>query len=166
MTSTNLLAWSLQTGVLVAIAGLVAAAFRLRAPKRSCSTGSSRSPPVWLLPFIRAWKQESIVLTNTFVEPDSVVASAINAVAMAPSSVSWETVLVCLLALVSIARLGWLMAGLARMRSYRRRATPFPPQRQWGMEAELAAISRRHQSRHVRLHESGDPAPRGFRADG
>ncbi len=111
--------------------------FRLRAPKAKLLYWQLTLAACLVLPFVRAWKQESIVLTNHLCRPDSVVASAINAVSMAPGSVSWETVLVYLLALVSIARLGWLIAGLLRMRSYRRRSTPFPPQRQWGVDAEL-----------------------------
>jgi TonB family protein len=130
----NLFAWSLQTGILVAIAGMAVTAFRLSAPNAKLLYWQLTLAACLLLPFIRAWKQETIVLTNTLAAPVSVAASALVPPAR---SIPFETVVMYLLGLISIARLGWLAAGLVRMSGYRRRSRPIPRQPQWGVEAEL-----------------------------
>jgi TonB family protein len=130
----NLLAWSLQAGVLVAIAGVGAGLFRLRVPKAKLLYWQITLAACLTLPFVRAWKQETIVLTNTFADQLQPLTTKLVA---SPASIPFGTLVVYLIGLVSIARLGWLAAGLIRMRGYRRRAVPLPPQPQWGIYAEL-----------------------------
>ncbi len=130
----NLLSWSLQAGVLVAIAGVGAGIFRLRVPKAKLLYWQLTLAACLALPFVRAWKQETIVITNTFADQ---LPPLTTKLAATPASIPFETLVVYLIGLVSIARLGWLAAGLIRMRGYRRRSTPLPPQPQWGIEAEL-----------------------------
>jgi TonB family protein len=130
----NLLAWSLQTGLLIAIAGLGAGIFQLRAPKAKLLYWQLTVAACLALPFLRAWKQETIVISNSFADPLPPLATKMVA---APASIPFETVLVYLIVLVSIARLGWLVAGLIRMRGYRRRSVRFAEQPEWGIDAEL-----------------------------
>ena len=130
----NLLAWSLQAGVLVAIAGVGAGLFRLRVPKAKLLYWQLTLAACLALPFVRAWKQETIVITNTFADQLSPLTTKLAAT---PASIPFGTVLVYLIGLISIARLGWLAAGLIRTRSYRRRSLLLPPQPQWGIDAEL-----------------------------
>jgi TonB family protein len=130
----NLLAWSLQAGVLVAIAGVGAGLFRLRVPKAKLLYWQLTLAACLALPFVRAWKQETIVITNTFADQ---LPPLTTTLAATPASIPFGTLVVYLIGLVSIARLGWLVAGLIRMRGYRRRSTPLPRQPQWGIEAEL-----------------------------
>jgi TonB family protein len=130
----NLLAWSLQAGVLVAIAGVGAGMFRLRVPKAKLLYWQLTLAACLALPFVRAWKQETIVLTNTLADQ---LPSLTTQLAAQPASIPFGTLVVYLIGLVSIVRLGWLAAGLVRMRGYRLRAVPLPPQPQWGIDAEL-----------------------------
>ena len=130
----NLLAWSLQAGALVAIAGVVAGVFRLRLPKAKLLYWQLTVAACLALPFLRVWKQETIVLTNTFADQ---LPPLTTKLAAQPASIPFGTLMVYLIGLVSIARLGWLAAGLIRMRGYRRRSVPLPPQPQWGIDAEL-----------------------------
>ncbi len=130
----NLLAWSLQAGVLVAIAGVGAGLFRLRAPKAKLLYWQLTLAACLALPFLRAWKQETIVITNTFADQ---LPPLTTKLAATPASIPFGTIVVYLIGLISIARLGWLSAGLIRMRGYRRRSAPLPSRPQWGIDAEL-----------------------------
>jgi TonB family protein len=138
MNLHNLIAWGLQVGVVVVIAESGAAVLRLRVPKAKLLYWQLTLAICLVLPFIRTWKQDTIILTNDVAAHAPIAAQ----VQVAPVwSISIETTVIYLLALGSLARLGWLLAGFIRMGRFRRRSVSLPEQPQWGVKADLRASS-------------------------
>jgi len=130
----NLVAYSLQIGLLVGLAAFVPAALRLRLPGARLVYWHVLLAACLLLPLVRPWKQE--VITTTVQVSTSVVAAPPVTPAPRRSMPRSEIALV-LLAAGAVARLGWLGVGLWRLRQYRRHARPLEPANAWSVEADL-----------------------------
>jgi TonB family protein len=130
----NVVAYSLQIGMLVGLAAFVPALLRLRQPGAKLVYWQILLAACVLLP-LQPWRQ--IVLTGT-VDVTTVIATVRTAPHPAPAvfmPVS-EIALLVLLAGVAI-RLAWLAVGFWKLRRYRRHSRPLIPAPAWGVEASL-----------------------------
>jgi len=116
----NLAAYSLQVGLLVAVAAFVPALTRLRAPHARLLYWHLVLAACLLLPLVRPWRQQ-------FIDGNVDVSTVVTRVATAAPvhhSIPWNAVPLALLAAGALGRLIWLGVGFHRLRRYRLRATP------------------------------------------
>jgi len=118
MIGNNLLAWSLQITVLVAVAGLSALALRLRVPGARLLYWQVALLASLALPLVRPWKHAVVTAA------DSISAVTIIKTAHVPAhrGLPLEQVLLGLLAAGILARGIWLAAGFWRLRQYRKQS--------------------------------------------
>jgi protein TonB len=117
----NLVTYSLQIGLLVALASLVPPLVRLRLPGARLAFWQLLLAACLLLPLVRPWRQE--VITSDVSVTTTVVAVAQPA--PAPRSIPKTEIALGLLLLGLAIRLGWLGAGFRRLARYRRESQPF-----------------------------------------
>ena len=119
---SNILAYSLQVGLLVAVGAFVPALVRMRAAGARLLYWQLLLAACLLLPWVRPWHRE-VIAANVSVT--TVVTSiAISTPAPARIHISPSNLLLYLLAAGVVARLAWLAVGFWRLRGYRRRAVP------------------------------------------
>jgi len=130
----NLVAYSLQIGMLVGVAAAIPSLLRMRQPGARLIYWQILLAACLLLP-LQPWKQA--VATGT-VEVTTVItalqaAPRATAVPLMPGS---EMALLAVLAGVAI-RLGWLAVGFWKLRRYRRHSRPLEPASTWSVEAQV-----------------------------
>jgi protein TonB len=118
MIESNILAWSLQAGVLVGVAGFAAAVLRLRVPGARLFYWQIALLACLALPLLRPWKHEVITdnITVTMIGVARPVASPSGFHVPLDQAILW------LLAAGILSRAVWLAAGFWRLRLYRRRS--------------------------------------------
>jgi len=116
----NVLAYSLQVGLLVAVAAFVPALIRMRAPGARLLYWQLLLAACLLLPWVRPWHRETIMATVSVTTVVTSVAAPAPAHFHMPP-VEW---LLYLLAAGVVARVAWLAAGFWRLHHYRRHAWP------------------------------------------
>jgi TonB family protein len=129
----NLVAYSLQIGLLVGLAAFVPAALRLRLPGARLVYWHVLLAACLLLPMVRPWKQEA---AGT-VQVSTSVAVVVPSQPAPRRSLPPSEIALLLLAAGALARLGWLVAGFWRLRQYRRHSQPLEPASSWSVEADL-----------------------------
>ena len=134
----NLVAYSLQIGLLVGLAAFVPAALRLRLPGARLAYWHVLLAACLLLPMLRPWKQE---VAGTVQVSTSVAIVVAQQPAPRPSLPPLSEMALLLLAAGALARLGWLAAGFWRLRQYRRHSQPLEPASSWSVEADLRISS-------------------------
>ena len=130
----NLVAYSLQIGMLVGVAAVIPSVLRLRQPGAKLVYWQILLAACLLLP-LQPWKQ--VVAAGT-VQVTTVI-TAVQPLHRAPSGFTIprrEIALLLVLAGVAI-RLGWLAVGFWKLRGYRRHSRPLEPAPSWGVEASL-----------------------------
>jgi len=140
----NVIAYSLQLGMLVALAAFVPALLRLRQPGPRLAYWHILLAACLLLPLVRPWRQEAIA---TAVQVTSVIAAVHPGGGKAPHGLGGLVAQVLragkadltLLALGGgiLIRLAWLAAGFWRLRRYRGRSRRLEPESSWSVEAAL-----------------------------
>ena len=130
----NLVAYSMQIGLLVGLAAFIPAALRLRLPASRLAYWHVLLAACLLLPAVRPWKQA--VLTLTAYVPKAITAPVLPQPATAPSLTPTEIALI-LLGVGMIARLGWLATGFWRLARLRRHSRPLVPVSSWSVEADI-----------------------------
>lgn len=121
---TNLAAYSLQVGLLVAIAAVVPAALRLRAPAARLAYWHVLLAACVVLPLVRPWQSEAVTLVRPVVN-SAVPVSAAAPLNATPREFDWSAAVLWLLAGGVALRLGLLGLGLWRLRRYRLQSQPF-----------------------------------------
>ena len=129
----NLVAYSLQIGLLVGLAAFVPAALRLRLPGARLVYWHVLLAACLLLPAVRPWKQE---VAGT-VQVSTSVAVVVPVQPAPRRSLPTSEIALLLLAAGALARLAWLAAGFWRLRQYRRHSSPLEPASSWSVEADL-----------------------------
>jgi TonB family protein len=119
---SNLVAYSLQIGLLVGVAALAPAALRLRSPRARLAYWHLLLVACLLLPVIRPWRRQVLVENVTFTS--RVIAFAPSDAPASPSYSTAEIALAVILGGVA-ARLAWLATGFWKLGRYRRRSQPF-----------------------------------------
>jgi TonB family protein len=130
----NLVAYSLQIGLLVGLAAFVPAALRLRLPGARLVYWHVLLAACLLLPLVRPWKQE---VGGTVQVSTSVAMVVPQQPAPRRSLPPVSEIALLLLAAGALARLGWLAAGFWKLRQYRRHSQPLEPASSWSVEADL-----------------------------
>jgi TonB family protein len=118
MIGNNLLAWSLQIAMLVAIAAVAENALRLGAPGARLLYWQAALLASLALPLVRPWKHAVVAAV------DSVSAVTIIQTVHLPAhrAISLQLAVLGLLAAGMLARGVWLAAGFRRLRQYRRQS--------------------------------------------
>jgi TonB family protein len=119
----NLVAYSLQIGLLVGVAALVPALLRMVLPKARLMYWHVLLAACLLLPLARPWKQAIIIITTPAATP----VETAPPVAAPPARTRWTPgeLALLLLAAGALARVGWLAVGLVRLRRYRKHSAPW-----------------------------------------
>ena len=136
---SNILAYSLQVGLLVAVAAFVPALVRMRAAGARLLYWQLLLAACLLLPWVRPWHRE-VIAANVSVTT-MVTSIAVSAPAPARFHIAPGQLLVCLLAAGVVARLAWLAVGFWRLRRYRRHASPLENAGVWAEVLLSAEIS-------------------------
>jgi len=120
----NLVAYSLQIGLLVGVASVIPALLRTAAPKARLAYWQLLLVACLVLPQTRAWKQATVTVSTPAAAPVA-PAVAVTPVPMARTGRHWAPGEIGLLILAAgaLARLGWLMVGFGKLRRYRRHST-------------------------------------------
>jgi len=119
----NLLAYSLQIGLLVGLAAFAPALVRLRSPRARLIYWQILLATCWALPLLGPWRQE--VIADTVQVTTTVVAVRPAAQAARRWNVLPGEIGLALLGAGAAARLCWLGVGFWRLRRYRLQATPW-----------------------------------------
>jgi TonB family protein len=130
----NLVAYSMQIGLLVGLAAFVPAALRLRLPASRLAYWHILLAACLLLPAVGPWKQ-AVVTLSAYV-PTAITAPAAPQPAPAPTLPPTEIALI-LLGAGMIVRLGWLATGFWRLARLRRHSRPLRPVSSWSVEADI-----------------------------
>ena len=130
----NLVAYSMQIGLLVGLAAFVPAALRLRLPGAKLAYWHLLLAACLLLPALRPWKQDVATGTVQFTSTITATQSARPAPRPLPPP---SEIALALVAAGALARLAWLGIGFWRLRRYRRNSRPLEPATSWGVEAAL-----------------------------
>ena len=155
----NLAAWSLQAGVL----GVAAAAFSrllpVDRPAARLALGQALLAAVLLLPVVQPWQAASATVRWSLAVSAAPAADATAPGGAVPAAPVWPVLLAAVLLAGAALRLVRLGSGLARLRSLRRVARPFPPP-SWlrSLRDELAP-----RARFLLSDEAGTPATFGVR---
>jgi TonB family protein len=118
MTASNLLAWSLQIGVLVLVAALASSVLQLRIPRARLFHWQMVLMASLTLPLLRPWKQE--VVSDTVSVTTVAVARAAGS--RVHSGMPLDQAALWLILAGILGRAAWLAAGFWRLRQYRRRS--------------------------------------------
>jgi TonB family protein len=117
---SDVLAWSLQIGLLVAIGAAIPALFRIRAPRARLLFWQILLAACIALPWVREWKQEVVagaVRQVTFLAQ----AGPATGAPVAPHPIPFTAIALWAIAAGIAIRLGNLAIGLLRLQTYRRR---------------------------------------------
>ena len=123
----NVVAYSLQIGLLVGLASLVPALLGLRLPKARLAYWHLLLAACLVLPQTRPWRRAIVTVTTPAVAPVASAAPLAPVTPMPPAGRHWAPGEIGLLVLAAgaLVRLGWLAVGFWRLRRYRRRSTPW-----------------------------------------
>jgi TonB family protein len=115
----DLLAYSLQVGLLVGVGAAIPMLFRIRVPRAKLLFWQILLAACVGLPWVRAWKQEIFV---TAVRQIEIVAQPgqLAPAPDAPRSIPFMTIALGLLAAGALFRMGSLCLGMLRLRAYRK----------------------------------------------
>ncbi len=117
---SNILAWSLQAGLVVGIGALAPEILKLRMPRARLLYWQVLLVACLSLPWIRGWRQEVVtgaIQVSTVITAAAAVSAPVRRVIPFPQIALW--VLEAGIAL----RLLWLVIGIVRLGAYRRRGT-------------------------------------------
>ncbi len=113
----NLITYSLQIGLLVGLAAFVPAVLRLRMPRARLLYWQILLAACLVLPKVRPWRQ---AVVTDLVDVTTTVVAVAPANSAHSGSIPITVVALWILAGGAVIRLGWLAAGLWRLRRYRR----------------------------------------------
>ena len=131
----NVVAYSLQIGLLVALAAFLPAALRLRMPRAKLLFWHLLLAACLLLPLIRPLQHS--VVTGKVDSSTIVLTTAPPAHQTSRIHLSRAEWALLLLAAGAFARLVWLGVGMWRLSRYRRHSHPLEPSPSWSAEADL-----------------------------
>ncbi len=122
---SNLVAYSLQIGLLVAVASVVPGMLKMRLPKVKLLYWQVLLAACLVLPQTRPWQQTVVTLTMATPAPHPTVLKTQHS--KLPPANPWTAaeVALFLLGAGAIGRLGWLCAGFWRLRRFRNHSTPW-----------------------------------------
>jgi TonB family protein len=117
---SNLLDYSVQIALLAIVGGVLPAVFRLRLPKACLAYWQTLLAVCLLWPLLEPWKQARLPLGRVSF---GIIRSQAVSASPGASPIRLHQIIALVLLVGFGARLIWLIAGLCRLRRYRRRAT-------------------------------------------
>ncbi len=123
---SNLLAWSVQAGIVVLAASALARIFPIRVPRAALAFWYGVLGAVLLLPWVEPWRRPVFQTTVSLGAAAGPVQILDSAPIEAPSAARYDLIVYALAAGAAL-RLLWLGLGSFRLRLYRRRARPLSP---------------------------------------
>jgi TonB family protein len=130
----NLVAYSMQIGLLVGLAAFIPSALRLRLPASRLAYWHVLLAACLLLPAVRPWKQAAFTL-STYV-PTAIAANVPPrpepALTLPPAAIA-----LIVLGVGMLCRIAWLATGFWRLARLRRHSRPLLPVSSWSVEADL-----------------------------
>jgi TonB family protein len=133
----NLVLWSLQATIVVAVAALIAALVRSAHPKARLALWQLALLATLLLPVVRPWESEVVTDLKLTHAAAALPAPAATPHASTPRLPDPWQALDMLLAAGIVVRLALVAVGLIRLRKYRREARRYITDAVWHTEAEL-----------------------------
>lgn len=135
---SNLVAYSLQVGLLVGMAAAAPALLRLVSPRAKLAYWQILLAACLLLPLVRPWVPQAVVDTVSVSTTVLAVNAATGATRWAPSP---SEIALAIVAFGALCRLVWLAVGIERLRRYRRHGRPLEAPLPWPSRAELRIAS-------------------------
>ena len=129
----NLVAYSLQVGLLVGLTAFIPALLRLKNPKAKLYFWYLLLAACLALPALRPWKQEVLTVS---LQPFPMTMPVMPATPMKHTMPRAELALLVLVAGAGI-RLIWLGLGFWKLQRYRRHSRPLGGANVWGVNADL-----------------------------
>jgi len=120
---SDVLAYSLQVGLLVGAGAAIPALFRIRAPRARLLFWQILLAACIALPWVRGWKQEVVAGTVQQIRVLAEVAPVTGS-PITPRTIPFTTIALWAIAAGIAIRLGNLALGLLRLRAYRHRGCP------------------------------------------
>ena len=124
---SDVLAYSLQVGLLVGIGAAIPALFRIRAPRARLLFWQILLAACIALPWVRGWKQEVVAGAVQQIRVLADVAPVTGA-PVAPRTIPFTAIALWAIAAGIAIRLGNLTVGLARLHAYCRRGQLLAPE--------------------------------------
>jgi TonB family protein len=121
----NVVAYSLQIGLLVGVASLIPALLRLRLPKARLAYWHLLLAACLLLPQTRPWKRAVVTVTTPVAAPRAIAVAPVAPIPRTGTHWTPGEIGLLVLAAGALGRLGWLALGLWKLRRYRRNSTPW-----------------------------------------
>ena len=131
---SNLIAYSLQIGLLVGVAAAAPALLRLRSPRARLAYWHILLAACLLLPLVRPWRQQAIADT---VSVTTTILAIAPAQGPATHTISRTELALLVVSFGALCRLIWLGAGFWKLRRYRRHSQPLAMRLPWPSRAEL-----------------------------
>jgi TonB family protein len=130
----NVVAYSMQIGLLVGLAAFVPALLRLRAPNARLAYWHILLAACLLLPFIRPWRREMLTVSTPVLSP---MAEVPPIQPMPPSPLPKSEIALGILGAGMAVRLLWLCGAFWRLRRLRRHSAPLRQATTWSVEADV-----------------------------
>jgi len=130
----NLIAYSLQIGLLVGVAAAAPALLRLASPRARLAYWHILLGACLMLPLLRPWRPQAIA---DAVSMTSTIVATAPASAPAKRTIPPSQIALGVIALGALCRLVWLGIGFHRLRRYRRGSRPLSVALPWASPAEL-----------------------------
>lgn len=131
----NVVAYSLQVGLLVGLAAFLPALLRLKMPRARLLYWHLLLAACLLLPLLRP-PQRTVVTSNVQITTGAAIPVA-DPQSSGGIHLSRAEAALLLLAAGSLGRLLWLIVGFWRLSQYRRHSLPLDPPSSWSAEADL-----------------------------
>jgi len=131
---SNLIAYSLQIGLLIGVAAAAPALLRLASPRARLAYWHILLGACLLLPLLRPWRPQAI---SDAVAVTSTIVSTAPASAPAKRSIPPSQIALVVIAIGAMCRLVWLGVGFHRLRRYRRGSHPLNVSAPWHSAADL-----------------------------
>jgi TonB family protein len=131
---SNLIAYSLQIGLLIGVAAVAPAVLRLVSPRARLVYWHVLLAACLLLPLIRPWRQQ--VIAETVSVTTRVIAIA-PADASSGRAIPRTEIALAVISVGALARLAWLLVGFWRLSRHRRHSRAFSMRLPWPSRAEL-----------------------------
>jgi hypothetical protein len=127
----NVVAWLLQTSLLILVASLSTRALRLRNPRLEMHALQCILAATILIPWVQPWvkRPAPIPVFRSIANPVAIDVEVRTAphVPVPDTSLDVDTLMLAIFTAGACLRLVWLLLGIVRLQSYRRTGCPIPP---------------------------------------
>ncbi|MEO8372527.1 MAG: M56 family metallopeptidase, partial [Candidatus Solibacter sp.] len=130
----NLVAYSMQIGLLVGLAAFVPSVLRLRLPAGRLAYWHMLLGACLLLPALRPWKQAVVTLTS-YLPPSAPAPVVPHSVPV--TAIDWTQISLFVLLGGMAIRMIWLASGLCRLSRLRKHSSPLAVGSTWSVEADI-----------------------------